>query len=879
MTTYLIYSAPTDGHILSRHANYNTARNGLGTKTVVVNDVDIHTGQSNRNGENYVYESFFTFDTSVIGDNEEIVDAVMSVHSKWTRNRHANEWYHYFFEHNWTAPLTAGQWVDPDSLNIYTSSLHSYVYGPAATPYQNRYSGADYLVKAINKDAPTQFVSLASNTLAGRNFIGGDSEIWVDGGETVTKPCLIVHTVNRSALNSVELASTTMDDGTTISVISDGAPEPTWWIERTPIGATTPLFLGEVSDRFERNISGRNAIAITHDPEGNFYLVGLWDVTDANIAAQAYVKTGASTWVPKTPLRQVIPEATRQRLRSFAAVYMKGTGPSDKPSIRIITARGASNTYKMPEHVSGAGWAQDTGLNVQSLRNGQGTLITETVDGLAYIPSTGIPAFVDAVAMSPNLCAFYVQHGKFGNAEVGGYMVLTVIDGRGSVRGNWNDDFIPNVGRSKLVAISERTFCHVYESNGELFVTFRNTACQLLGTTSIPASNFFGSNIGTQWTVNYDKTSNLVRIHFISGTNTRTLSRLDVSPSTFQPVITANVTTTLGEVGAVNSILRSSDTADERRVAIDTASLLQGNSSIATYYSTVGNFVPAAPAVAVRDNFDATNAVDFKWVFSDTNVKDTQEAYQLEISRVSDGVVVYDTGAMYTDRSYHTLPANTLTNAIDYRWRVRTVDAVNAFGTWSDYQQFTTSATGTTTITNPSVDNETGIDVADVPIQWSYVQSAGRTQAQRRVVVTRVADAITVHDTGMQASTDNTYIVPNLTSGLEYLVSVTVINSDGIQAPAATRLITSQYSEPMTPTLEITIGRESIDLLVVNPIPSGDRPEVVLNEIYKRRSRALATESDFVRIATVNNNGSYRDFAVKSDTAYDYKIVSYTGDN
>jgi hypothetical protein len=144
------------------------------------------------------------------------------------------------------------------------------------------------------------------------------------------------------------------------------------------------------------------------------------------------------------------------------------------------------------------------------------------------------------------------------------------------------------------------------------------------------------------------------------------------------------------------------------------------------------------------------------------------------------------------------------------------------------------------------------------------------------VKVTRTADNAFVLDTTMQASTVQTYSVPSLESGKEYRVEVTIINSASIQTPTISRLITPNYSQPMTPEAQISQREDHVEIVVVNPVPRGDRPEVTVNDIYKRRTSSKSKATDFKRIATVNNSATYRDFAVKSGVSYDYQIIGRT---
>jgi hypothetical protein len=309
---------------------------------------------------------------------------------------------------------------------------------------------------------------------------------------------------------------------------------------------------------------------------------------------------------------------------------------------------------------------------------------------------------------------------------------------------------------------------------------------------------------------------------------------------------------------------------------IEAANNAAGVLSVATAFSTVGNLVPNAPSLTTRPNFDASSIAYFYWTPSDPNPADYQTAFQLEVSRVSDGLVVGDTGKVVSTTTNGYFAANTFVNGENYRWRVRTYDVLDTVGAWSAYGTFTTSATGTLTITSPATDNLSGIETDDYNVTWSYVQSTAATQAQRRVRLIRTSDSAVISDTTMQANTTPSYTISGMESGKEYRVEVTLINSSSITTPVVSRLITPFYSEPMTPEVQANIGDSYIEVIAINPTPTGDRPEVLYNDIYRRRTKEGSADSDFIRIGTVTNSATYRDYSVKSGVSYDYKIVGRT---
>ena len=142
--------------------------------------------------------------------------------------------------------------------------------------------------------------------------------------------------------------------------------------------------------------------------------------------------------------------------------------------------------------------------------------------------------------------------------------------------------------------------------------------------------------------------------------------------------------------------------------------------------------------------------------------------------------------------------------------------------------------------------------------------------------VIRTSDSAVIIDTTMQATNVPFYTITGLESGKEYRIEVSLVNSGSISVPVVSRLISPYYSEPMTPTLTVSPNESFVEVIVNNPTPTGDRPEVLYNDLYRRRTKSTATMADFIRIAIVPTSSSYRDYSVKSGTSYDYYVVGRT---
>lgn len=166
------------------------------------------------------------------------------------------------------------------------------------------------------------------------------------------------------------------------------------------------------------------------------------------------------------------------------------------------------------------------------------------------------------------------------------------------------------------------------------------------------------------------------------------------------------------------------------------------------------------------------------------------------------------------------LPGGILTNGVDYQWRVRTWDALDAQGAWSGYGTFSVAAGGTVTITDPATDNPPGVLTGSYNVTWSV---SGTTQASYRVVVTRTADGAQLINTGyLSSSTVSSYLVTGMLSDTQYQVAVTVRNVGLVESGTGTRLITPSYGSPEKPTINVQSFSDQGYILVgaTNP-PSG----------------------------------------------------------
>lgn len=173
---------------------------------------------------------------------------------------------------------------------------------------------------------------------------------------------------------------------------------------------------------------------------------------------------------------------------------------------------------------------------------------------------------------------------------------------------------------------------------------------------------------------------------------------------------------------------------------------------------------------------------------------------------------------------------------------------------------------GILSITNPATDSAAGYSTTTLPVTWTFTGTGTAVQVQRRVQMAPVGSPGTVIlDTGMGSSTETTHTVGNLTSGVSYLVTVTVVDTNG-GTTSATRTIVSSYSRPLPATLDFTDRGYALAIQVTNT-HDGARPDATTNAVYRRLT---GTTDDWTLVSTTGNSGTVLDYRARAVTSYDY---------
>lgn len=641
-----------------------------------------------------------------------------------------------------------------------------------------------------------------------------------------------------------------------VSLRSTGGAAPTITLGYVPFGtgnafvtiATVPTGAGGLGIA-----GGALNIALTADGVGNLYVVGASSDDYNGVRAYRYTKTGATSWAAPTTRTQSLPTA-QAPLSQFAAT-------ATAAGVFVLMRRAGALT---------AGNLSYAMLDVAGLVNGTGALFRSYEVDPAWLstpPSAAAPnsGTLDVGHLTPGVDRLVITANGFAVVDVAANGVVSGVSksaAGASLASSW----------SRVIGVSSGKFALLSVSGGAVTWKFYGTNGATLGQGSYPGANALGGAFGDEWDAYYDRVTDAITVYYLPDDSSLKLESFDISPTTYSASGMAVLTTVLG-AGANGRIRVPSGDIDERRVMVETANVNGGVVSTFGYAEVSGNRSPTSPVLVDEIGYDASTARAFNWKFGDPNPLDTQSAYEFEVQRVSDSVNVHTSGKVTAGAETRTLAANTLTNGVGYRWRVRTYDALNVAGAWSVYDAFATSALGTLTITSPAADNEPGLITSSVAVVWSYAQADGYVQTQRRVRVLNTVTGAVLGDTGMQASTANTHTVTALASDVQATIEVSVTtNAPGAPVITTTRKVTPSYSKPMTPLSFASLGESFIAINIINPAPAGSRPEVSYNDIERRNTGGTA----FVYVGRAGRNGTYYDHAVASGASYDYRVKGVT---
>ena len=192
------------------------------------------------------------------------------------------------------------------------------------------------------------------------------------------------------------------------------------------------------------------------------------------------------------------------------------------------------------------------------------------------------------------------------------------------------------------------------------------------------------------------------------------------------------------------------------------------------------------------------------WDFQDNNVDDTQSAYQVIVYRQSDGVQMYDSGKVTSGSTQATIPGGaSLAYNVPYQWKVRTWDAADLAGPYSDLFLFKATHAPTGVMQIPGA-LDSSLDTDSPTVSWTYSHTEGVGQRAYRVIVTAQGDPTdVVYDSDWIFRTDLTHDIPAgyLVNGGLYSAHVELLNQEGAQGTTDTANFDITYTGPPQPTI------------------------------------------------------------------------------
>lgn len=897
MTTVISYADASSRELFnSDTSSYSTALSGVGA--LVNNNTLMSADQgyfiTDPSNFYFVSESFtryaYTLDTDSQITSAYFELTVGEAVGSPSRNLEIREF-------DWGTSVTAADWRTPLQLGALT--LLATVASVQNSSGKWRASSPALLTRL----GTTGEVRTVANSSRTRQQItpSGDEDIVFSSPSasgTASDPALIYTTTPLSTLHRVLGAQVQLSDGThaflesTASASSptvllrfhDGTTATT--VATIPTGASASSFAVD-------SPSGMQNFALVRDAADNLYVLGRSGYSGGGgilNAAKAYVKGTGHTWTAQTLiLDSLSPDPSY--LTNVAATWHSAGGTAGTiAAVFAHAGSGADGTFIGQEY-----W---TLINCDALLAGTGTLkrgwgylssllsVPATSDLVRYHNPTGTGLDVHSSSALRGYAASYNRSVGLGTVGDTSQSRYTLASGASDVSSTAQRATTPQGVRDansklRVIAISDTQYIVVAvsddSSTGPRVVIVENIGTSgtstvlgdvslgAQGITSLPSAATLAYSAA--WDAVYDPSGAKLWFYYFDTANGRRLMRTGVDLATrLADRSEVEVNATVGATGSTQRAIRvHRGTTVGSGVLISVANRTSGGVHSTVYVTDQLNVAPNAPVLTPTGNFDATGAHTFAWAFSDPNSGDTQSAYQLQIN-TSVGASAVDTGKVSSGTASYLLSAATLTNPGDWQWRVKTWDSHDVVGPYSAFGTFSTAAGGTVTITSPAADNPTPNDVSSWLITWSV---SGATQDSYQVTVVNNATGAQLSTTGWVTSTATSYTV-SLPTDIEWQVQVT-IRAAGVPSNTGTRLITPSYGRPVTPTVVVQeFGDDGyVLLLVTNPAPPGNEPEVVTNQVYRR---VAGTTGAYELAGSTVYNGTFRDYGVASGTTYEYFV-------
>ena len=841
MTINIAYAATSDGYLGSYSSSYSTARTGPAGAVDTSATFAFH-GQRLLSGTYGLFQTFIGFTYSAVPATEMVTSAYIRVYSE-TQSATGVARDLELRGYAWSAGgLTGSDWRTPTQLSALR--LDGVVKNVQGSVSKFALAASDQIVPAMSTVTSFEQVIATSRQRAGNTPTADETSSIISAEESGTTydPALVWTTVTRTTLVPALQASVQLSDGTFAEIVGTGAAGGALTLRHYTSGGV--VWNATLPSDFDLTVRGAQGVALAADGQDNLYVIGKSAGANNSLAVRAYVKSvGAWSWTAGT-VRTVALPTYDGPVNNVSAVYHGTAGGT------LFVATG---------HMAGNGVSGGTGNELSyallstayllagtgSLVRGSGSLLGGILPALApqdfnnfgNDTGTGLEVTADLVQQDWGYVLCYRKDQRLGeNTDL--YLGRYVLNSGGT--GFLHTSSQPGAGygtkdansKVRLLAVGDGQVVAI-TADGDAGWGLTVSAMQAQGLSSgfvnlgstilagVTANMPDGPAIGaaTWWDAVYSLADNSVWVYYRSSTDSTKVLRTQVSLDTYQRTSTEvqaySGTTVVGVRAPKNAVV-----AGSTRIQVATyAASTHGLTEVVDPF----NVAPTAPVLTPKTNFDATAATTFEWTFTDPNAGDTQSAYDLEIQRTDTSTTVVATGKTASTASQRAITGGTLTNGLSYRWRVRTWDAADLVGPWSDYGTFSTSAGGTVTITDPVTDNPTNLVTDEVQVTWSVT---GTTQADYRVILKRNDTNGTVSDTGWVTSTATQLLVSGMVTGVEHTVQVQVRNASAVVSGIGSRLLTPNYGTPEAPQVTVSPVPEQGYVLVSIVNPFSGQPEL-----------------------------------------------------
>lgn len=905
MTTTIAFANTNDAYLFSGDNSYATALAGPADGVSSVSDTTLFVGQQKSGTPYTIWQAFLQFGYTVTADSSTVSGYFRLTSSQVTGTGTSRGLDIATFD--W-GTLTTADWRTPSQLvTLYNNSKAGGVANIQSA--SNLTVRAGYLtLTELDSTATLRHVMSTSrnrlqNTPTGLEYNGFRS---ADYTGTDTDPALFVAEITDSLLSRSLGAQVQLSDASHVYVEHTSASlgsDAFNLARRTVAGSTANI--AAISDGLPSNHKrGAQSHTTVRDSSDNVYVLYQSDNTENSLQLLAYKKSSPGSYLSVGSARQALPTHDADINNVVAAWHP--AGGSLGTIVAIVGHSAGSNTGTEMAYLL---------LSCDYLINGTGSLLRGSGNAVGLlVAATSIDGYHNFTNETGTLLDMSQSGGSSSNTgfvmSTGRHQVLGQNAGQSIARYTLNSagtgfaevwNFFDTFSgfsqkdantKSRVLPISSTQYATVNASpssafgivvkhrqqQADQFTVLADVRLDAQSLATMPAAATLA--VSNNWDAIYNPLDNKVWVYYFDATGDgRRLMRTHVDLNTGQAgADEVEVNATVGATGSSNLAIRVHRGATVgEQMLISVANRTSGGTHSMVYVTDTINVAPSQPTLETRTNFDATTAALFDWNFIDLNTSDTQSAFQLQIDNATTGATGWDTGKTASVNSNYTLPASSLPNGEDWKWRVKTWDSHDVESPWSDYGFFSTSSTGVVNITDPAVDNDPDVVTANYLIMWSV---SNTTQSAYNIVVTRTDTGATLVSTGWVASTATQYLVVGMASDVEWNVALKIRNAALIESNTANRLITPSYNRPEVPVISFDIQDDLgyIGLNISNPEPVGDRPNPTTNQIHRRVYSQTNPDLPYLILGETDPNGTFLDYTAASGVLYEYRVRAIAGE-